>query len=400
MQNKTRFIKDVVHGEIVLDHGWASEIIKCKEFVRLTRIKQLGLVYKLFPSAMHTRFGHSLGTYCLANRIIKQLGCFTKTEANELAAAALLHDLGHGPHSHAFEQYTGINHEWYSKQLILDSNTEVNKILVKYNINPQHVCDILDHNHPNSFLNDLISSQIDVDRMDYLARDSHFTGVCFGNIDASIMIKWSTIQNHKICFYSKAISSIENFLLARYHMYRQAYETPKVIAMQELIKKMLARYKVLYNRNKKKLVDKYNMSAFFEPWLLNKRFTNEQYIKLDDLKFEMFIDQMQYEKDPHILEAFKLYSSFANSDYKVVLANRNNIDKYKKLFASKTKFPQLYIHKCKLGTRAIYKKDDQPIWIYDDLTNQTASLDQESLIIKKLIKANKSLDILVINNNV
>ena len=111
MANKTKFIKDVVHGEVVLDNPWVSEIIKCKEFVRLTRIKQLGLVYRLFPSAMHTRYGHSLGTYFLANKIIKQLGCFTETEANELAAAALLHDLGHGPHSHAFEQYTGINHE-------------------------------------------------------------------------------------------------------------------------------------------------------------------------------------------------------------------------------------------------------------------------------------------------
>lgn len=400
MQNKTKFIKDVVHGEIVLDHAWVSEIIKCKEFIRLQKIKQLGLVYKLFPSAMHTRYGHSLGTYCLANKIIRQLDCFTKTESNELSAAALLHDLGHGPHSHAFEQYTGINHEWYSKQLILDPKTEVNKILIKYNINPQHVCDILDHKHPNSFLNDLISSQIDVDRMDYLARDSHFTGVCFGDIDASIMIKWATIQNHKICFYSKAISSIENFLLARYHMYRQAYETPKIIAMQELIKKMLARFKVLYGKKNRKVVDKYNMSVFFEPWLLNKKFTNEQYIKLDDLKFEMFIDQMQYEKDPYILEAFNLYSSFANSDYKVVLANKNNIEKYRELIGKKSKHYQLYIHKCKLATRAIYKKDDQPIWIYDDLTNQVASLDQESLIIKKLIKATKPLDVLVINNNI
>ena len=110
------------------------DLIKCAEFVRLTRIKQLGLTYRLYPNATHTRFAHSLGVYDLANRIIKQFNCFSKNEANELTAAALVHDFGHGPHSHAFEHYTQVEHEKYSKAIVLDPATEVNKILLKYKI--------------------------------------------------------------------------------------------------------------------------------------------------------------------------------------------------------------------------------------------------------------------------
>ncbi len=400
MENKTNFIKDVVHGEIAIEHEWASEILRSREFARLSRIKQLGLTMRLFPNATHTRYAHSLGAYYLANQIVKQLGCFTQQDAEELAAAALLHDLGHGPHSHAFESYTQIEHEMYSKQMILDSSTEINQILIKHKINPKNVVSILDHNHPNPFLNDLISSQIDVDRMDYLQRDAQFTGACYGNIDSSMIIKWSTIQENKICFFGKAISSIENFLLARYHMYKQVSEEPKMAALTQLLRKMLARFKTLYRKNKKRVVNKNNMASYFDPWLNDKPFTLDQYIDIDDTKFEMFIDQMQYEKDPFILEAYKLYSSFANSDYKVVLYSKTNLEKYKKEISSKTKHPQLYIHKCRINNKAIYKKDEQPIWIYDSSTKKVYSLDQQSLVIKKLIKATKPLEVLVINNNI
>lgn len=400
MANKERFIKDVVHGEIVIDHEWAYEILRSKEFDRLNRIKQLGLTLRLFPNATHTRFTHSLGSYYLANQIVKQLSCFTKSEAQELAAAALLHDVGHGPHSHSFEDYTSISHEHFSKGIILDKKSEIHKILSRHRINPKRVVAILDHNHPNTLLNDLISSQIDVDRMDYLARDSQFTGACYGKIDSSILIKWITLQNNRICFYPKAISSIENFLLARYHMYQQVYEQPKIMAVSHLIKKMLARFKVLFNKKKKKVVDKYNLSSCFMPWLRSKTFSIDEYINLDDCKFEMFIDQMKFEKDQYIKEAYELYSSFANNDYKVVPYSKANYDKYRNQLLNKTKFPILYMHKCKMNKKAIYKKDNQPIFIYDEITRSIVNLDQKSLVVKKLIKATKPRDVLVIYNNI
>lgn len=399
IDSKDKFIKDVVHDEIVFRQPWAIEILKSKEFNRLSRIKQLGLTCRLFPNATHTRYAHSLGVYELANRVCKQIHCLNEKDKAELCVAALIHDFGHGPHSHMFEGYTQINHEKYSKDIILDPTTDVNKILRKYKINPKNVCAILDHKHKNSIVNDLISSQIDVDRMDYLSRDSHFTGACYGNIDISMIIKWIVVKNNKICFYPKAISSIENFLLARYHMFDAVYERPKTVALQELIRKMLQRFKYIYKHKPKTIVDKYSMVEFFKPWLENKDFTVNQYLLIDDMKLEMFIDQMQYENDDYIKEAFNLYNYFFNTDYKSIRYSKQIALKYKKQFSKTTKFPDLYMHKCRIKTKSIYKIDDQPILIYNDATGKITPLETESLLIKKLDKVTKPLDVLVIHNN-
>lgn len=397
---KNRFIKDVIHNEIIFEQPWVPELLKAKEFLRLTRIKQLGLSYRLFPNATHTRYAHSLGVYALANQVANQLKIFTQQEINELVAAALIHDFGHGPHSHAFEEYTGINHEHYSKAIILDKKTEVNKILTKNKINIKHVCALLDHNHPNKYLNDLISSQVDVDRLDYLARDSYLTGVTYGHIDSSIIIKWLMIKDGQICFNYKAISSIENLLISRYHMFERVYEQPKTCALQQLIRKMVQRFKYLYTHKPNILVDKNKMSLYFKPWLTDQPFTVEEYLQIDDVKFEMFIEQMQFEKDSYILEAYKLYTKFINLDYKVIENTKDNLKKYTKQLSSKTKYPDLYIHKCRIKTKQIYKKDDQPIWIYDAFIHKLKKLEEVSPIVKKIINATKPQDVLVINNHI
>lgn len=398
LNNKNYFLKDVIHGEIVFRQPWVVELLKCREITRLIRIKQLGLTYRLFPNATHNRFVHSLGVYAIVNMVVDQLhNIFNKNEINELSAAALLHDIGHGPHSHAWENYTKLKHEKYSIAIILDKNTDVNRVLRKHKINPQKIVDILNHKHPNKLLNDFISSQIDVDRLDYLARDSHFTGVCYGNIDVSMLIKWLLVVNNKICFHIKAVSSIENFLLARYHMYEQIYEQPKTIAMQILIQKMLLRFKYLWQTNKTKIVNYNNLANYFIPWLSNKNFNISQYLKIDDLKFELFIDQMQYEHDPYIQEAFKLYATFINSDYKIISYSKNVYTQLRQKLALKTKFPDLYIHKCKINTKEIYKTIEQPIWIYNDLNNKIMSLLDCSALIKKIIGISKLKEVIVIN---
>ena len=396
--SKNYFLKDVIHKEIVFKNPWVIELLKCKEITRLIKIKQLGLTYRLFPNATHNRFVHSLGVYAIVNMVVTQLpNIFNNNEINELSAAALLHDIGHGPHSHAWECYTNLKHEKYSKAIILDKNTDVNKVLRKYKINPKKIVDILDHQHQNKILNDLISSQIDVDRLDYLARDSHFTGVCYGNIDVSMLIKWLIVTDNKICFHFKAISSIENFLLARYHMYKQIYEQPKTIAMELLIQKMLLRFKYLWQTKRKKIIDYNKLANYFIPWLTDKDFSISQYLKIDDLKFEFFIEQMQYEQDPYIQEAFKLYATFINSDYRVINYNSTTYTKLKQQFSYKTKFPDLYIHKCKINTKEIYEINSQPIWIYDNWNNKVIPLSECSLLVKNIIGITKLKEVMVVN---
>lgn len=396
--NKNYFLKDVIHGEIVLKQPWIAELLKCHEMTRLIRIKQLGLTYRLFPNAIHNRFVHSLGVYAIVNMVVDQLhNIFTKNEINELSAAALLHDIGHGPHSHAWENYTNIKHEKYSKAIILDNNTDVNKVLHKYKINTKRIVDILDHKHPNKLLNSLISSQIDVDRLDYLTRDSHFTGACYGNVDVSMLIKWLLVVKNKICFHLKAVSSIENFLMARYHMYEQIYDQPKTVAMQLLIQKMLSRFKYLWQTNKIKIVNQNKMANYFLPWLSNQDFSICQYLKIDDLKFELFIDQMQYEHDLYIQEAFKLYSTFINSDYKIISYSDESYNKLIKKFISKTKFPELYIHKCEINNKEIYQINKQPIWIYNDLNKKIMPLSQCSMLVKKICGITKLMKVIVVN---
>ncbi len=396
--NKNYFLKDVIHGEIVFKQPWIAELLKCHEMTRLIRIKQLGLTYRLFPNAIHNRFVHSLGVYAIVNMVVDQLhNIFTKNEINELSAAALLHDIGHGPHSHAWENYTNIKHEKYSKAIILDNNTDVNKVLHKYKINTKRIVDILDHKHPNKLLNSLISSQIDVDRLDYLTRDSHFTGACYGNVDVSMLIKWLLVVKNKICFHLKAVSSIENFLMARYHMYEQIYDQPKTVAMQLLIQKMLSRFKYLWQTNKIKIVNQNKMANYFLPWLSNQDFSICQYLKIDDLKFELFIDQMQYEHDLYIQEAFKLYSTFINSDYKIISYSDESYNKLIKKFISKTKFPELYIHKCEINNKEIYQINKQPIWIYNDLNKKIMPLSLCSMLVKKICGISKLMKVIVVN---
>ena len=112
--SKNYFLKDVIHKEIVFKNPWVIELLKCKEITRLIKIKQLGLTYRLFPNATHNRFVHSLGVYAIVNMVVTQLpNIFNNNEINELSTAALLHDIGHGPHSHAWECYTNLKHEKY-----------------------------------------------------------------------------------------------------------------------------------------------------------------------------------------------------------------------------------------------------------------------------------------------
>ena len=217
-----KIINDPVFGFIRIPKGILYEIIKHPFFYRLTRIKQLGLAYMVFPGAQHTRFQHSLGAYHLATNAMRSLirkGNFIfDSEEEAVNAAILLHDIGHGPFSHVLENtlIKDVSHEELSLMIMERMDAEFRGEL-------SLAIKIFRNDYPKHFLHQLISSQLDVDRLDYLRRDSFFTGVTEGNIGSSRIIDMLTVIDDKLVVEQKGIYSIENYLVSRRLMYWQVY---------------------------------------------------------------------------------------------------------------------------------------------------------------------------------
>ncbi|MGL5268312.1 MAG: HD domain-containing protein [Spiroplasma sp.] len=231
------FIRDAIHKNININEPVIKELIASKEFQRLRWISQLGGAQVAFPSATHTRFTHSLGVYHVLNRVFNEVSGAELIDRKEqliVKIAGLLHDIGHGPFSHAFEKVINLNdeknyqfnHEFYTCAIISNEKTEVNQILKKYHINIDSVVSIIkkDQNQCSKYQIQLVSSQLDCDRIDYLTRDGYFTGVNYGSIDLDWVISNMIIDRKSgILFNYKALSAIENYLITRFHMYIQVY---------------------------------------------------------------------------------------------------------------------------------------------------------------------------------
>lgn len=373
---KTTFFIDPVLNKIDFsdENNWMIELINTPEFKRLNRIYQLGVTHVIFPTATHNRLSHSLGTFELVRRFIKHLHLndINLSESKHLLCAALLHDLGHGPNSHAFERYTDVNHEEYTKKIILDKNTNINKILIKHGINPKEVVNILQQKSKNKWATDLIDSQIDGDRMDYLLRDSNYTGASYGAINPEYIISGSVLINNRVCFVMKTLAEIENLLLGRFHMYKQIYSNANSIKYEFVIQQIFTRIKYLY-KHKYKFTDEYNLLKIFKPYLDSKEFSLNQFLKLDDYIFSTFIESLKFEKD---LIIRKLLAAYYNENL-ISVNEEKNQRKVKNNFLE-----GYYITK----PIDIYHADrGEEIYMYDDVNKKVIELSTVSTIIKKLM---------------
>ncbi len=244
MHQENKLINDPLFGFIEIPSGLLYSIVNHPYLQRLNRIKQLGLSAVAFPGAQHTRFQHSLGAFFLMTQAIEQLkrkGHFIfDSEAEATKAAILLHDIGHGPFSHVLEHtlIPDISHEEISLMLVERMNKELNGAL-------NYVIQIFKDEHPKKFLHQLVSGQIDMDRLDYLRRDSFFTGVREGNIGSERIIKMLDVKDDKLVIDEKGIYSIENFLIARRLMYWQVYLHKTSIASERMLVSVLLRAKYL-----------------------------------------------------------------------------------------------------------------------------------------------------------
>ena len=242
--NEHKIINDPVFGFIKIKRGLLYDIVSHPLFQRLNRINQLGLTSVVYPGARHTRFQHSLGAFHLMSEAVKSLtekGIYIfDSEAEAVQAAILMHDIGHGPFSHVLEHTLihGISHEDISLMMMEQINRDLRGEL-------NLAISIFKDEYPNKIYHQLISSQLDMDRLDYLRRDSFYTGVTEGNIGSARIIKMLNVKDDRLVVEAKGIYSIENYLTTRRLMYWQVYLHKTTVGYEKILVNALLRAKKL-----------------------------------------------------------------------------------------------------------------------------------------------------------
>ena len=279
-----KVFRDPVHNYVHVDHQVIYDLINTKEFQRLRRIKQLGTSGYTFHGGEHSRFSHCLGAYEIARRITKIFNekysdVWDSHESLLTMTAALLHDLGHGAYSHTFERLFDTDHEDITRQIITSPKTEIHQALIQVSPDfPEKVASVINHTYPNKQVVQLISSQIDVDRMDYLLRDSFFTGASYGQFDLTRILRVICPVESGIAFKRNGMHAVEDYVVSRYQMYMQVYFHPASRAMEVLLQNLLKRAKFLYPAQKDYFaLSSPNLIPFFE-----NRVTLQDYLALDD----------------------------------------------------------------------------------------------------------------------
>jgi hypothetical protein len=251
-----KIIRDPVHDVIAfrlekpLD-AMLFKLINAKEFQRLRRIRQLGMASLAYPGADHSRYSHSLGVMETARRMLDQLGRSFRMDEGDLCicvAGALLHDLGHGPFSHVFERVIDVHHEQITLQVIQDPDSEVHRTLVEHDrALPGMIANLLSFTPKRTVFSDIVTSQLDADRFDYLLRDSLMTGSRYGGFDLSWLLHALTIDpgSFRLAVSLKGISAVEAYLQSRYHMYHNVYFHKVVRTAEGMVRLALQRAKRL-----------------------------------------------------------------------------------------------------------------------------------------------------------
>ncbi|MFZ4741677.1 MAG: HD domain-containing protein [Bacteroidales bacterium] len=381
IRNKRKILNDPVHGFIGLPNDLIFDIIEHPYFQRLRRIMQLGLTHLVYPGALHTRFSHALGSMHLmmeAIEVLRQKGqAITEDEAIAANIAILLHDIGHGPFSHALEHsiVENMSHEDIS-EIFMDRLNEV------FNGRLTMALDIFKDNYPKKFLHQLVSGQLDVDRLDYLTRDSFFTGVSEGIIGTERIIKMLNVWNGELVVDIKGIYSIEKFLVSRRLMYWQVYLHKTVLSAEQLMIKILKRAKQLSQSN---------IEVFATPAL--SIFLKNNYQKNDFIENKSLIDAFSQLDDFDIFSSIKVWQTHEDqilSKLSENLVNRNlyKIELQNKPF-SKERISEL---KEKISKQYNISDEETDFFVFTtDVVNNAYDLKHEKINI--LLKNNVVKDI-------
>lgn len=332
--NKKKIINDPIYGFVTIPNELIFDLIEHPVFQRLRRIKQLGLTNLVYPGALHTRFHHAIGAMYLMQEAVIALRQkdvqISEQEEVAVLIAILLHDIGHGPFSHALEHsiVKGVSHETISSLLMDKLNTEFGGRL-------SLAISIFNGNYPRAFLHQLVSSQLDMDRLDYLKRDSFFTGVIEGVISSDRIIKMLNVVDNELVVEQKAIYSIEKFLIARRLMYWQVYLHKTVLSAETLLMHILMRAKELSAAG----VELFATPVFSE-------FLKHDYTEEDFKKNPLLLEKFSKLDDTDVSASIKVW---CDADDKILARLCQNLLK-RKLFKVEIQtepFPELYVSSLK-----------------------------------------------------
>lgn len=300
-----RNYRDAVHNIIKLDNSsedgrLVEKLIDTAEFQRLRRVRQLGLAYFAYQSAEHSRFTHSLGAFHLATRILERLRVkynISPEDQTAVRVAALLHDIGHGAFSHVIESILGFHHEQFSIDAILSTETEVGRLLRDHSDElAEKVASIIRGDFRPLALAQLVSSQLDVDRMDYLLRDSLMTGAKYGIFDLEWIIKSVEIDeaSDRLFVAAPGIYAVEDYLQARYYMFRQVYFHRTLRSAEAVLKSLLRRAIDVFSEGGDVW---HRPTSAFESILKKSHLTLKEHLSLDDADVFYHIKQWQHSSD-------------------------------------------------------------------------------------------------------
>lgn len=387
-RNKLKIINDPVYGFIHIPNAFIFDLIEHPFFQRLWRISQMGLSHLVYPGAKHTRFHHALGCMCLMQKAVQTLRhkriTISAQEEEALYIAILLHDIGHGPFSHAMEHslVEGISHE----EISLAFMQELNRIFPeKLSI----AIEIFQKKYPKAFMNQLVSSQLDMDRLDYLKRDSFYTGVGEGNINSERIIAMLTVKDDTLIIEEKGIYSIEEFLVARRLMYWQVYLHKTSIGAEFLLIKVLERVKELYKEGKH-LPMTPALEFFVQNHITKELFDSKAlqlFAQLDDYDIISGLKQWQYSDDKVLSN---LSYRLLNRDllrvklYKTPVTEKevqSLLQKVAKQYDIPLSLAHYFVFTGEISNTA-YRKDEQNIFIHtkeNQVVDVTIASDQMNL---------------------
>ncbi|WP_315046566.1 HD domain-containing protein [Capnocytophaga sputigena] len=326
-RNKLKIINDPIYGFIHIPSTLVFDIIEHPYFQRLRRINQMALSYLVFPGAKHTRFEHVLGCVFLMQKTVEMLRFkgvqISDKEAEGLYIAILLHDIGHGPFSHAMEHsiVEGISHEEISLRFM----QELNKV---FNGKLETAIAMFQGTYPRKFMHQLISSQLDMDRADYLKRDSFYTGVAEGNINSERLISMLNVRNDELVVEEKGLYSVEKFLIARRLMYWQVYLHKTSVAAEQILIRLLNRAKELVQQGQELTMS--TALAFFVKNKISKdNFSQEvleMFARLDDTDIISAMKEWQFHPDAVLS---KLSKMLLNRDLLKIKVRLNDFEEQK-----------------------------------------------------------------------
>jgi HD superfamily phosphohydrolase len=392
--NKLKILNDPIYGFVTIPNSLVYDLIEHPYFQRLRRISQMGVSYLVYPGAHHTRFHHALGCMHLMQKAVQVLRfksvSISEEEENALYVAILLHDIGHGPFSHAMEEsiVEGVHHEEISILFMNRLNKEFNGKL-------DLAIKIFKGEYHRKFMLQLISGQLDMDRMDYLKRDSFYSGVAEGNINSERLIQMLNVVNDELVVEKKGIYSVEMFLIARRLMYWQAYLHKTSVCAELILVRVLKRAKELTHKGVELWCSE-SLQFFLKNQIDEEDFDNiglEKFALLDDSDILGALKSWQFHNDFILSELSKMIINrellrieFVSDKEETKLKLNNMLEKVSKKYSLSAEASKYFVFKGKMENQA-YSKDKEPIMILkkDGTTKDVLSVSDE-LNLKSLTK--------------